>query len=34
MNNGGPMQWNVCCYLRNIDDLLDDGKTPYEAKIR
>ena len=23
-----------CCYLRNIQDLLSDGKTPYERRFR
>ena len=22
-----------CCYLRNIQDLLSDGKTPYERRV-
>ena len=22
-----------CCYLRNIQDLLSDGKTPYERRF-
>ena len=22
-----------CCYLRNIEDLLSDGKTPYERRV-
>ena len=22
-----------CCYLRNIQDLLSDGKTPYEGQF-
>ena len=30
MKNRGEIPWSVCCCLRNIQDLLSDGKTPYE----
>ena len=28
--NGGQIPWNAFLFLRNIQDLLSDGKTPYE----
>ena len=33
MKNGGRLPWNVTCYLRNIQDLLSDGKTPHERRF-
>ena len=34
MKNGGRIPWNVTdCYLRNIQDLFSDGKTPYERRV-
>ena len=32
--NGGRIPWKVsCCYLRNIQEKLSDGKTPYERRF-
>ena len=33
MKNGGQIPRNVKTYLRNIQDLLSDGKTPYERRF-
>ena len=33
MKIGGQIQWNVTPYLRNVTDLLPDGKTPYERRF-
>ena len=33
MKIGGQIPWNVTPYLRNIQDLLSDGKTPYERRF-
>ena len=33
MKNGGQIPWNVTAFLRNIQDLLSDGKTPYERRF-
>ena len=30
MNRWGADSVECCCYLRNVQDLLSDGKTPYE----
>ena len=32
MKNGGRILWSVF-FLRNIQDLLSDGKTPYERRF-
>ena len=32
MKNGGLIQRNATLHLRNIPDLLSDGKTPYERR--
>ena len=32
MKVGGQVLWNVT-YLRNVTDLLSDGKTPYERRF-
>ena len=29
----GQIPWNARCYLRHIQDLLSDGKTPYERRF-
>ena len=31
--NGGGDSMEFCCYLRNIQDLFSDGKTPYERRF-
>ena len=31
--DGGRVPWNVAATLRNIQDLLSDGKTPYERRF-
>ena len=33
MKVGGEILWNVTTYLRNVTDLLTDGKTPYERRF-
>ena len=33
MKVGGKILWNVTHYLRNVTDLLSDGKTPYERRF-
>ena len=33
MKVGGQILWNVTHYLRNVTDLLSDGKTPYERRF-
>ena len=33
MKVGGKIPWNCYTYLRNITDLLSDGKTPYERRF-
>ena len=33
MKVGGQILWNAFSYLRNIQDLLSDGKTPYERRF-
>ena len=33
MKIGGQIPWNVTIYLRNVTDLLSDGKTPYERRF-
>ena len=33
MKNGGRIPWNATGYLRNIQDLLSDGKAPYERRF-
>ena len=33
MKIGGLILWNVTPYLRNVTDLLSDGKTPYERRF-
>ena len=33
MTNGGRIPWKCHCYLRSIQDLLSDGKTPYERQF-
>ena len=33
MKIGGQISWNVKTYLRNVTDLLSDGKTPYERRF-
>ena len=33
MKVGGQIPWNVTPYLRNVTDLLSDGKTPYERRF-
>ena len=33
MKNGGRIPWNVSASLRNTQDLLSDGKTPYERRF-
>ena len=33
MKVGGQILWNVKTYLRNVTDLLSDGKTPYERRF-
>ena len=36
MKVGGQIPWNAMecyAYLRNIQDLLSDGKTPYERRL-
>ena len=33
MKVGGQILWNVVTYLRNVTDLLSDGKTPYERRF-
>ena len=33
VTNGGRILWNVICCLRNIHDLLSDGKTPCERRF-
>ena len=33
MKVGGQILWNVIPHLRNIQDLLSDGKTPYERRF-
>ena len=34
MKVGGQILWNECyCCLRNVTDLLSDGKTPYERRF-
>ena len=30
---GGRIPWECCCHLRNIQDLLSDGKTPHERRF-
>ena len=31
--NGGQILWNANTYLRNVQDLLSDGKTPHERRF-
>ena len=33
MKVGGKILWNVTPFLRNVTDLLSDGKTPYERRF-
>ena len=33
MKIGGQIPWNVYTYLRNVTDLLSDGKTPCERRF-
>ena len=33
MKVGGQILWNCYTYLRNVTDLLSDGKTPYERRF-
>ena len=33
MENGGLIPWSCFCYLRNIQDLLSDRKTPHERRF-
>ena len=33
MKNGGADSMECYCYLRNMQDLLSDGKTPYERRF-
>ena len=33
MKVGGKILWKVTPYLRNVTDLLSDGKTPYERRF-
>ena len=33
MKIGGQILWNAFSYLRSIQDLLSDGKTPYERRF-
>ena len=33
MKVGGQILWNVTIYLRNVADLLSDGKTPNERRF-
>ena len=33
MKIGGQIPWNAFSYLRNDQDLLSDGKTPYERRF-
>ena len=33
MENGGQIPWNAKTYLRNIEDVLSGGKTPYERRF-
>ena len=33
MKIGGQIPWNAHTYLRNVTDLLSDGKTPYERRF-
>ena len=33
MKVGGQILWNVTPYLRNVTDLLPDGKTPFERRF-
>ena len=33
MKVGGQISMECCTYLRNIQDLLSDGKTPYERRF-
>ena len=33
MKNGGQIPWTCYTNLRNIQDLLSDGKTPYERRF-
>ena len=33
VKNGGRIPWNVTAYLRDIQDLLSDGKTLYERRF-
>ena len=33
MKTGGQILWNAFSYLRSIQDLLSDGKTPYERRF-
>ena len=33
MKVGGQILWNVYTNLRNVTDLLSDGKTPYERRF-
>ena len=33
IKSGGQILWNAYTYLRNIQDLLSDGKTPYERRF-
>ena len=32
MKNGGLILWNAFCYLRNVWDVLTQGKTPFERR--
>ena len=33
MKVGGQILWTAYTYLRNVTDLLSDGKTPYERRF-
>ena len=33
MKIGGQIRWNAYTHLRNVTDLLSDGKTPYERRF-
>ena len=33
MKKGWLVLWNVFCYLQNVQDLLAEGKTPYERRF-
>ena len=35
MKIGWQIPWNAAvCFLRNVQDLLSDGKTPYERRVQ